>query len=186
MTCYIGYHFCCDIPEGNSLVLDFIWTTQITFVSIPLTKDIFNSIIEYTAHIKDLSVHFVLFKLITSFSMPYRNANCNTTLEYYNVYQTAFELLILKCFEKISHKLIHTIHLSLLHLLHFLHAGCDAFSLGFNLIKSPPEVLVPVAIFSIVHFAFPFALAFLSFQAQFLWGGSFLWIERFFPAGLSR
>ena len=186
MTCYIGYHFCCDILEGNSLALDFTWTTQITFVSIPLTKDIFNSIIGYNAHIKDLSVQFVLFKLITSFSIPYWNANRNTTLEYYNVYQTAFELLILKCFEKISHKLVHTIHLSHLHLLHFLHAGCDAFSLGFNLIKSPPEVLVPVAIFSIVHFAFPFALAFLSFQARFLWGGSFLWIERFFPAGLSR
>ena len=60
------------------------------------------------------------------------------------MYQTAFELLILKCFEKISHKLVHTIHLSHLHLLHFLHAGCDAFSLGFNLIKSPPEVLVPL------------------------------------------
>ena len=77
------------------------------------------------------------------------------------MYQTAFELLILKCFEKISHKLVHTIHLSHLHLLHFLHGGCDAFSLGFNLIKSPPEVLVPIASFSIIQFAFPFALAFL-------------------------
>ena len=84
-----------------------------------------------------------------------------TTLEYYYVYQTAFELLVLKCFQKISHRLVHTIHL---HLLHFLHAGCHAFSLGFNLIQSPPELLVPVPIFSIVQFVFPFALIFFSFQ----------------------
>lgn len=31
-----------------------------------------------------------------------------TTLEYYFVYQTAFELLVLKCFQKISHRLVHT------------------------------------------------------------------------------
>ena len=45
----------------------------------------------------------------------------------------------------------------------------DATRSPWDLISSKArlksEVLVPVAIFSIVHFAFPFALAFLSFQA---------------------
>ena len=39
--------------------------------------------------------------------------------------------------------------------------------MGFNLIKSPPEVLVLVPIFSIVQFAFPFAVAFFLSKRDF-------------------
>ena len=122
MTWYIGYCCCCDIPELNSLMLHFIWATQIIFLGIPLTKDIFNSIIGHNAHIKDLLVQFVLFKLLCLFLYC---TGMQTAKQHLNIIMCIkLHLNVLKCFKKISHKLVHTIHLSHLHLLHFLHAGC--------------------------------------------------------------
>ena len=84
---------------------------------------------------------------------------------------SAFDIylyFVLKCLEKIPHKLVHDLHLLHLHVLQFFQGRGNAFSLGYDHIVSTFEALSQFSV-GIFWFSLPLpGRTSLSLQAEFM------------------